>query len=115
MYDGVDVVGESPLDRFLVADVALDEGESWVFQRGLDITPLDVGVVEVVEVVERDDVAPGAQECFAEVRADETRCSGDDDFGHALLLRRRSRLHLRFHHTFTRVQEPDSAVTWAIV
>lgn len=70
--DGVGpALGENALDKGLVADVALEEAGAG--GEGGDVAALDLGAVEVVEVVEGDHVVALGQDALAEVGADEAR------------------------------------------
>ena len=61
-----------------VADVRAEEFD--LPAHGLEVVLLDARVVVVREAVEHGDAVPGGEQGFDQMRADEARAAGDENF-----------------------------------
>jgi hypothetical protein len=84
IHDGVERL-EQALHRFTVCDVRLDEPESSVRGQLRQASTLQGNVVVRVEVVDANDGIAALEETLAEMKPDETRCTGHEDFHDAIL------------------------------
>ena len=67
------------LQRGAVGDIRLDQGEGGVFQAGGEVPPFGLRRVKITEVVQADDSVSPSQQRFAEVGANESGASRDQD------------------------------------
>jgi hypothetical protein len=68
---------EQPIEKNCVTDISFDEPHRRVLQSGRDVLAFDRLGVERIEVVDPPDSVPVFQQTVAEVRADESGGSGD--------------------------------------
>ena len=72
--------GKELVHRGLVLEVRADDVEGLVLAKPGKARFLEGNVVVVVEVVEPDDLVAAIEQAPREVRADEARRAGDEDF-----------------------------------